>query len=522
MRAGALLLFSLWAAAAAASVQAQAPMSAIDWLSDTARNPAGQPARGAKAPPGGTAQGEAPVTSSAAVADVTVSQLATPGAGVVGVLSPDQTGLPQTLWSGSKLIALEGLLSRLRPSRLPAINDLVVMLMLAEAGPALASDGEALLLARVDQLLARGALEQAGALLQQAGPGPGERFRRAFDVALLTGQEDRACADLRQRPGIRPTYPLRVFCLARTGDWSAAALTLDAASVLGEVTTEDDTLLVHFLDPEMGADLPIPKGMRPTPLTFRILDAIGEPLPTGPLPIAFAQSDLRPSVGWKAQIEAAERLTRAGAIPPGRLFELYTRNKPSASGGVWDRVAAVQALDGALGTGDPAAVAAALNRAWPLMQEAGLESALADQTAARLIALDLPGAAASLAYRMALLTPLYETAARHVSATGRSNDKDSFLAGLARGAPEKAAAYDEASAAIAAAFTDRPVPEELAAMARSDRLGEAILRAAEMIGNGTSGDLSQMAGALAFLRSVGLESTARRAALQALILQGGG
>lgn len=514
MWARGLVVSALLIGATTGAAVGDTPMSAIDWLSNTARNPVKKPAdHGAATDPSGIKT----TATSAAIGTVTVSALATPGVGVVGVLSPDKTGLPQTLWVGSKLISIEGLLSRLRPSRLPAINDLVVTLMLAEAGPGLASDGEVLLQARVDQLLARGALDQAGALLRQAGPGPAERFRRTFDVALLTGQEDRACNDLRARPGVRPTYPARVFCLARTGDWTAAALTLDAARVLGEVNTEDDTLLVHFLDPEMGADLPIPKGIRPTPLTFRILDAIGEPVPTGPLPIAFAQSDLRPSVGWKAQLEAGERLARAGAITPGRLFELYTRNKPSASGGIWDRVAAIQTLDAQLDAGNSAGVAKALAVAWRLMQEAQLEVPLASETAARLIALRLTGDMASLAYRIALLTPLYETAARRHAPDPASNGQDAFLTGVARGLP--ATAYDDLSAAVAKGFGNTPAPADLLAMARSDRLGEAILRATEMIDTGLTGDLNKLAAGLAFLRSVGLEDTARRTALQALILE---
>ena len=44
------------------------------------------------------------------------------------------------------------------------------------------------------------------------------------------------------------------------------------------------------------------------------LEAIGTPLPTAPLPLAFAHSDLRHTAGWKARIEAAERLVRTGAV----------------------------------------------------------------------------------------------------------------------------------------------------------------------------------------------------------------
>ena len=74
------------------------------------------------------------------------------------------------------------------------------------------------------------------------------------------------------------------------------------------------------------------------------------------LPLAFTYADLSDNAGWKAQIEAAERLSRAGAIAPNLLLGLYTSQKPAASGGVWDRVAAFQGLDTAVAKGDVRAV----------------------------------------------------------------------------------------------------------------------------------------------------------------------
>jgi len=485
---------------------AQTPMSAIDWLSDTAATPE---------PPLAAAQPG--VATNAAVGDVSVSTLGGTGTGAVGVLSGTTTGLPDTLWSGTPIIRIQALFSTLRPSRLPAINDLVVTLMLAEAGPGVTADGEALLLARVDQLLSRGALEPAAALLDQAGIGDAARFRRAFDVALLTGAEDRACSTLRRTPGVRPTYPARVFCLARTGDWNAAALTLDAARALGQINTDDDTLLASFLDPELADHLPVPRGITPSPLTFRILDAIGEPLPTGPLPLAFAQSDLRSSIGWKAQLEAAERLARVGAISPARLLDLFTRRKPSASGGIWDRVAAVQALENALYTKDSAGVAATLERAYDEMRAERLEVPLADAIGPQLQTLRLKGRPGELAYHLTLLTADYETSARQHTHDPVSAS-DAFLTALARGLPDGTAPYDRMSAAVAQAFAGTPPPRDLTDLAQNDRLGEATLMATKMVDAGIMGDYKQLTDGLAFLRSVGLEDVARRVSLQALIL----
>ena len=51
-----------------------------------------------------------------------------------------------------------------------------------------------------------------------------------------------------------------------------------------------------------------------------------------------------------------------------------------------------------------------------------------------------------------------------------------------------------------------------------DRLGEALLRTALMLEDGPGSDPQDIADALAFLRSIGLIDTARRAALQLLLL----
>ncbi|MES2541924.1 MAG: hypothetical protein V4583_15285, partial [Pseudomonadota bacterium] len=100
-----------------------------------------------------------------------------------------------------------------------------------------------------------------------------------------------------------------------------------------------------FLDPDLFEGEPVPPAPSPvTPLDWMIYAAIGEPLPTEGLPIAFSYAELSPRVGWKSQIEAAERLTRAGTIPPNVILGLYTEREPAASGGVWDRVATFQAF----------------------------------------------------------------------------------------------------------------------------------------------------------------------------------
>ncbi|HEX9858386.1 MAG TPA: hypothetical protein VGA75_08520, partial [Paracoccaceae bacterium] len=327
----ALLLAALAGGAAGSPARAEAPLSAIDWLSQSV-TAAATPAPLANIDEPAVAPGGLPE-------DVTVSVLGGPAPDGVGLLPAKVTGLPPALWGMGRTEEIAALITAERVDTLPTLQALLITLLLAETEPPADAAGRGvLLLARIDKLLDMGALEHADALLQASGPTSADLFRRSFDVDLLTGTEDRACATMRAAPNLAPTFPARIFCLARAGDWNAAALTLRTAQALGYVTAEEDALLSRFLDPDLyEEEPPLPTPDKLTPLVWRMLEAIGEPLPTQTLPLAFANAELREQAGWKAQIEAAERLARAGAITPNQLLGLYTARLPAASGGVWDR-----------------------------------------------------------------------------------------------------------------------------------------------------------------------------------------
>jgi hypothetical protein len=310
----------------------------------------------------------------------------------------------------------------------------------------------------------------------------------------------------------------RIYCAALTGDWPTAALMYDTGAALGTIKGTEGALLEQFLDAELAESAPLPvPSAEPSPLEFRLFEAIGTPLPTRSLPLAYAMADLRGTVGWKAEIEAAERLTRAGALAPNRLMGLYTRQSAAASGGVWDRVSAIQDLDTALDARDADAVGAALEEAWPRMREEGLDIPFAQLFSARLQDADVPPRLRDLVFRLALMTAAYEAAATSPP-VGRDAQ---FLAGLALGRPNAALASGPNESMIAAAFAGPPeAAPEHAYMIQQGRLGEAILSAALQFDR-ADGDPGEMASALRTLRAVGLEDTTRRAALQALVLGNG-
>jgi hypothetical protein len=491
----------------AGPLTAETPLSAIDWLSKSVTTPA--PLSETEAAKG--------VTPS----DVTVMVLGGPSPDAAGTLPPSATGFPRALWGlgpGAEIVALIG---AERPDPLPALRMLKMRILLAEADPPadLTPPGR-LLLARIDRLLDMGAIEEAGALaaagIQVGGP-EADLFRRSFDVAMLAGTEDRACTEMRAQPQLAPTFPARIFCLARAGDWGAAALTLRTAQALGHISPEEDALLSRFLDPDLYEGEPALTPPRPiTPLAWRMLDAVGEGLPTATLPLAFSHAELRDTAGWKAQIEAAERLARAGVLDANALLGIYTERLPAASGGVWDRVEAFQRFDTALQAGDPGAVAASLPRAWMQMSGAELEVPFATLFAEDLLRLPLTAEAGALAFRVALLSPVYERAA---AARTPLDTQEAFLIGLARGDLAGVTPPDSLARAIAPAFLR---PEPGAALSRllvEERLGEAILTAIDSVGRGVQGDLRGVTEGLSLLRMVGLEQVARQTALQLMLLE---
>jgi hypothetical protein len=503
--------------AGALPAHADTPMSAIDWLSQSVTTPYVQPGDNATKTPL-PPQDEPPVANDAKHNDVIVTILDAPNLDAVGLLSSQTTGLPTNIWGLGKTTDIAGLITQDRADVLPSLRQLLVTILLAEATPPPDSDGTGQLLrSRVDKLLALGALDQAEALLATAGSTDPELFRRAFDVALLAGTEDAACKTLIETPSLSPTYPARIFCLARSEDWNAAALSLRTGVTLGDVAPADEALIARFLDPELYESEPVPpRPDRMTPLIWRMFQGIGEPLPTNNLPIAFSHANLSDRTGLKARIEAAERLASAGAIAPNLLLGLYTEDDPAASGGVWDRVQAFQTFDTALAARDPALIATALPKVWVAMESQQLEVVFAALYAERLFTLDLQGDAGALAFRVGMLSPFYkDIALSHTPA----NPREAFLKGIAAGSVEGLVAPDGMGRAIGPAFVAPTPSDDALQLLEERRLGEALLLSIDQITRGVTGELRGVTDGLALLRHVGLEDVARRTALELMILE---
>ena len=124
MRQAKALLVSLLSVSA---VQAQEPLSAIDWLNE--------PVSVSLAAPRIVPPNEPPVADGVATPSVVVMPLDAQQSDSVGLLPGSTTGLPQTLWQASTTSRLNAQLASLPVTPLPATQALYYTLLLAsEAG----------------------------------------------------------------------------------------------------------------------------------------------------------------------------------------------------------------------------------------------------------------------------------------------------------------------------------------------------------------------------------------------------
>jgi hypothetical protein len=206
-----------------------------------------------------------------------------------------------------------------------------------------------------------------------------------------------------------------------------------------------------------------------------------------------------------------------GVLDPNQLLGLYTQDRASASGGVWDRVSLVSQLDTALSSGKIERVNQLLPAVWEMMQDQELETAFAAMFTPRLQGLALTGEAAGIGLQLGLLTADFEKLARSATAT---TPAESLLLAVALGNTAQAEAHDQLGQTLKRVFDAPPaaVPAAYAGLL-PDRLGEALLTAVDDITEGAKGDPRRLEAGLSMLRKAGLESLARRSALQLLILE---
>jgi len=493
-------------------VWAETPLSAIDWLNQlrlkTQRTIVIQQEEGE----------EPPVSPNADLPNIAVSNLSEIRIDAVGLLPPNVTGLPLTIWRDSKTADLIRLLDDMAVGSNPAIQSLLFRLLLAEGySPYDSNESFSFFLARIEKLVEYGAVEPALALLERAAPLPAQLVPSLFELSMLSEAMSPACEQVLKLGRNYLEDGPRIYCHARRGDWLTAQLMLETTAALGTIGLRQEALFHLFL--ETYAHDPIasqlPPTSAPTPMDFRLYEAIGEPLSPSSLPIEFSVSDLSGDHGWKAQLEAAERLKISGALADNRFLGIFTARQPPASGGVWDRVTLIQKMDNAVKDSSIILATEALRELKESQNFAILAGPASRLFSRELSNLQLDVPEMNIAYRLALLSTEYETAAYRLKSTSDLYEIEiaTALGNFANFKP-KTALEDT----IYQGFVKPRIPYAIKTLLEQGKLGEVILTAILQFYKGETGDLQDMMDALSTLRLIGLQDTARRAILYHLIV----
>ena len=483
----------------ASPMAAQTPLSAIDWLSKA--NSKFQ-----------RSILEIKNVDVEKTNDIQVSTLNSNEYQAIGLLPIYVTGIPTTIWRNSSFDDLEYSFKTMPTFSYSPIQELVYSLLLAEARPPLNEPSRyAFLEVRLDKLLNYGAVDPAIALIERASPVPERMIPQLFDISLLSSNNFPICEPVFQNTENRELQAELIYCYARKGDWLTAHLILQTEKVLGDLTDREISLLSRYLEVDFNVNLtallPPPESI--TPLEYRLYEAIGEPIPAEYLPIQFSQSDLSGENGWRAQVIAAERLSLTGAIPENQILGIYTNHSPGASGGMWDRIKVINDLDVALD--DKENLEESFQDAWKVFKQTNQLTVFAKLFGLRVFEENLSPKSKKIAANLLLLTNNFKI-------TEGYWDPSDIRFGLTAGDFSNVKVSDETEKIILQIFTEPSMPFLVEQKLNQGKLGEVILNALLQFELGIEGNLKDFSESLSTLNLIGLETTARRAALTHLVL----
>ena len=483
----------------ASTLTAQTPLSAIDWLSK-------EKSKFQKS------LIEEKNTEIDNTDNIKVSTLASNEYQAIGLLPIYVTGIPTTIWRNSSYDDLVFSFKTMPIYKYSPIQELVYSLLLAEARPPLNEPARyAFLEARLNALLNYGAVDPAIALIEHASPLPERMIPLLFDISLLSSNNFPICDPIFQNTENRDLQAELIYCHARKGDWLTAHLILKTGAVLGDLNSQEISLLNRYLEVDFNVDmnalLPPPEII--SPLEYRLYEAIGEPIPAEYLPVQYSQTDLSGENGWRSQVIAAERLSLTGAIPENQILGIYTSNNPGVSGGIWERVKVVQDLDLAIENEENFEYF--FQKAWRVFKKTDQLTVFAKMFGLRVFDKNLSVDSKEIAANLLLLT-------NNFGLTKSYWNSSDIRFGLTTGDFSQVKVSNEIEKIILKVFTEPSMPFLVEQKLNQGKLGEVILNALMQFEKGIDGNLKDFSESLSTLNFIGLDTTSRRAALTHLIV----
>ena len=501
----------------ATPVAAQSPLSAIDWLSESINDP----------PEFQITPDTEPLMPST-FQDITVKTTLSPvSPDAIGLLPPHLTGFSADLWGDMRAAEIADLLKSHSNNGVPEAKNLFRRVLLAQANPSPDAVQNGLVLqSRIDRLYEIGALDAAEALVALNPRVNAELFSRMFDIAILTQRTTKPCDILKNMPALSSDLSTRVYCLARSGDWNAAAITLSLGGSIGAIDPAREEMLIRFLDPELFEGEPDPKAPNPlTVMDFVLREAVFLPRSAGLLPLPYLYRDIGTRAPQRARMEASERLVKAGSMPANLLFGAYRSGTAASSGGVWGRARSVQELDAALEQGDAAKIVRGVSNVAQTLASVGLWDAMAQEYAKPLSKLEYSAKYAEIRSLVVELLLLSGTSNAAWLDYAQLNTRQRLALAIVHEEQPVFAENDTLAHAIASGLwgqtPDSPTAKQVLAMLNSGHQGQAILAALELLSDGAMSDPEGIRTGLYVLSAAGQTEAAERIAVQILLLPQG-
>ena len=318
---------------------ADEPMSAIDWLAKKINDP----------PVFYTYPSEIDENSNIEIEKMVLPNISKNS---IGIYPSIKIGINSDIWKNNNEIEISTILKKIRISDLYYLNRLLKRILLIESDPPIIAvdekfSGTIFLRQRILKLIQMGALDDAEALILDSEPTFDPNLTDLWsEISFLTYRFERFCKAILNgyHNSLEPAH--KIICLARSGDWNAAALSLATFSSINEIDSDHEKLLINYLDHEAELEI-INKDKCEEDKSVIIylcnFSNINTQIPS--YGVKFLYNNLGRGKSIRSRIVASEELVKSGALNPNILFSTYKIKQPSTSGGVWARAKLVQELD---------------------------------------------------------------------------------------------------------------------------------------------------------------------------------
>ena len=318
---------------------ADEPMSAIDWLAKKINDP----------PVFYTYPSEIDENSNIEIEKMVLPNISKNS---IGIYPSIKIGINSDIWKNNNEIEISTILKKIRISDLYYLNRLLKRILLIESDPPIIAvdekfSGTIFLRQRILKLIQMGALDDAEALILDAEPIFDPNLTDLWsEISFLTYRFERFCKAILNgyHNSLDPAH--KIICLARSGDWNAAALSLATYSSINEIDSDHEKLLINYLDHE--AELEIinkDKCKEDKSVIIYLCNFSNINMQFPNYGVKFLYNNLGRGKSIRSRIVASEELVKSGALNPNILFSTYKIKQPSTSGGVWARAKLVQELD---------------------------------------------------------------------------------------------------------------------------------------------------------------------------------